>query len=162
MMISSLSLTFIGQLVAAFVGTAGFAVLFGVPRNYYISCATTGTLGWLLYLVLFRYAGFSPTEATFAATALVCFISRALAVIRKCPATIFLICGIFPLVPGGGIFWTAYYMVSEQFRLSLQSGLSAIKIVAAIVLGILVISELPGKLFASFSKLSASGSHSNN
>lgn len=153
MMISSLSLTFVGQILAAFIGTAGFAVLFGVPRNYYISCAITGTLGWLLYLILTRWAGFSPTEATFAATALVCLVSRILAVIRKCPVTIFLICGIFPLVPGGGIFWTAYYMVAEQFRLSLQSGLSAIKIVAAIVLGILVISELPNKWFACLSKL---------
>jgi len=155
MMLSSLPLTFVGQLIAAFIGTGGFAVLFGVPRKYYFSCAVTGTLGWLLYLILVRLAGFTPAEATFAATALVCFVARLLSVIQKCPGTIFLICGIFPLVPGGGIFWTAYYMVSEQFKLSLQSGLSAIKIVAAIVLGILIISELPNKWFTSISKLSS-------
>lgn len=32
-------------------------------------------------------------------------------------AFFFLIAGIFPLVPGAGVYWTAYYIVTDQLRL---------------------------------------------
>lgn len=157
MMFDSLSLTFVGQLVAAFVGTAAFAVLFGVPGKHYISCGFVGMLGWMLYIVLTRYAGATPSEATFASTLLVTFVSRFMSVLRKCPVTVFLICGIFPLVPGGGIFWTTYYIVSDQLQMALQSGFGSIKVVAAIVFGILVITELPNRLFLRMGQRCLSG-----
>lgn len=37
------------QLLAAYVGTVAFAVLFGVPRKYYLDSGLCGMLGWLLY-----------------------------------------------------------------------------------------------------------------
>ena len=47
------------QLLAAFVGTVAFAVLFGVPRKYYIYSGICGTVCWLLYLLLVRHTGLS-------------------------------------------------------------------------------------------------------
>ena len=32
--------------VLAFVGTIAFALLFGVPRKYFISCGLIGGAGW--------------------------------------------------------------------------------------------------------------------
>ncbi|MDD6253424.1 MAG: threonine/serine exporter family protein, partial [Bacteroidales bacterium] len=68
----------------------------------------------------------------------VAFLSRFAAVRLKCPSTVFLICGEFPMIPGGGVFWSAYYIASEQFPLALSSGLQAVKITLAIVLGIII------------------------
>ena len=153
MMFDSLSLTFVGQTIAAFIGTAAFAILFGVPRKYYFSSGIVGMLGWILYITLTRYLGATPTEATFCATVLVTFISRAMSVTLRCPVTVFLICGIFPLVPGGGIFWTSYYIVSDQLSKALESGFSSIKIVVAIVFGILLITELPNRFFLKLGNL---------
>ena len=102
----------ITQTLLAAVGTAAFALLFGVPRRYFPFCAVIGGAGWLLYAALVQYAGATPTEATFFATVLVILLSRACAVLERCPVTVFLICGIFPLVPGAGIYWTSYYPVS--------------------------------------------------
>ena len=62
---------------------------------------------------------------------------------QKCPATIFLISGIFPLVPGAGIYWTVYYLITKQLRLAVYTGYEAVKVAIAIVLGIVVIFELP-------------------
>ena len=146
-MIDSLSLTFVGQILAAFIGTAAFAILFGVPEKQYGVCGITGAIGWSLYLVLLRYAGASSVEATFFAALLVSVVSRIAARLSACPSTIFLICGIFPLVPGGGIFWTAYYFVASKPTLALQSGFLAIKLVTAIVLGILIVMEIPERFF---------------
>ena len=138
------------QIVASFIGTAAFAVLFGVPRKYYVLCGVSGVLGWILYMILARYAGFTPPAATLFATMLVVLSARSFSVLDRCPAIVFLLCGIFPLVPGAGVFWTSYYVVSNQLRLALGSGFMAVKVTIAIVLGIILISELPNRLFTSF------------
>ena len=135
------------QIVASFIGTAAFAVLFGVPRKYYVLCGISGVLGWILYMILARYAGFTPPAATVFATMLVVLSARYFSVIDRCPAIVFLLCGIFPLVPGAGVFWTSYYVVSDQLRLALGSGFMAVKVTIAIVLGIILISELPNRFF---------------
>jgi len=133
------------QLIAAFLGTASFAALFGVPHRYYIDSGICGTIGWLLYLILTRYSAFSPVETMFCATALVTLVALLQSTTRKCPITVFLICGIFPLVPGAGIFWTSYNIVSNQLPEALQTGFGALKATVAIALGILAVMELNGK-----------------
>ncbi|MBR6212681.1 MAG: threonine/serine exporter family protein, partial [Bacteroidales bacterium] len=75
---------------------------------------------------------------TLIASTIVAFISRFFAVHLKCPGTVFLICGAFPLIPGAGVFWSSYYVVSEQMRASLDAGFLAVKITIAIVLGIII------------------------
>ena len=137
------------QIVASFIGTAAFAVLFGVPRKYYVLCGVSGVLGWILYMILARYAGFTPPAATLFATMLVVLSARWFSVLDRCPAIVVLLCGIFPLVPGAGVFWTSYYVVSNQLRLALGSGFMAVKVTIAIVLGIILISELPNRFFTS-------------
>ena len=142
------------QALAAFVGTLGFAILFGVPRKQYIPAGIVGVLGWLLYLVLFRVAGFSPAISTMVATVFIGIMARVFAVVERCPAAVFLICGIFCLVPGAGIFWCTYYLISSQIDLSSTAGFTAAKIVIAIVIGIILAMELPQRLFSGHRRLS--------
>jgi uncharacterized membrane protein YjjB (DUF3815 family) len=133
------------QLVSAFIGTMAFAVLFGVPRKYYLDSGFCGMVGWLLYLLLVRYTGLSVPIVVFFATALVAFTAMVQAIVRKCPITVYLICGIFPLVPGAGIFWTTYNVVSEQLGAALHTGITALKVTVAIAFGIILVAELNGK-----------------
>jgi len=140
------------QALSAFVGTTAFAVLFGVPRKQYVDAGIVGALGWLGYLLLVRYAGSSATVATLAATVLVGILSRFFAVKGKCPAAVYLLCGIFPVVPGAGIFWCTYYLISSQFDLSSSAGFSAAKAVIAIVLGIILAMELPQRIFSGWKR----------
>ena len=133
------------QLVAAYLGTVSFAALFGVPRKYYFDTGFCGAMGWLLYLILSRYTAMSPVEVLFCATALVASIALIQSKARKCPITVFLISGIFPLVPGAGIFWTSYNIVSNQLPDALHTGFAALKATVAIAFGILAVMELNGK-----------------
>ena len=133
------------QLLAAYVGTVAFAVLFGVPRKYYLDSGLCGMLGWLLYLILANHTGLSVANVVFFATVLVTFTAMVLAIVRKCPITVYLICGIFPLVPGAGIFWTTYNVVSEQLSAALHTGVTALKVTVAIAFGIILVAELNGK-----------------
>ena len=107
-----MSVHLIFEFLTAFVGTIAFALLFQVPKEYYVNCGLAGGCGWICYKLLL--AGCGLFGSTFFATVLVVFLSRLSAVRRHCPVTIFLVAGIFPLVPGAGIYWTAYYVVTDQ------------------------------------------------
>ena len=136
------------QALSACAGTAAFAVLFGADREHYLPAGIIGAVGWVLYLLLVRYAGATPTIATLLAALLVCLLSRIAAIQYRSPAQVFLLCGIFPLVPGAGIFWFTYYLTDAQFDLSSHTGWTAVKIAIAIVLGIILAMELPQRLFS--------------
>ena len=128
------------QLVAAFVGTVGFSALFGAPRRFYLYCGLAGVAGWAVYL--FVSTGHSVVGAAFFAALTVAAISHVMARLRHCPVTVFLICGIIPLVPGGGIFWTAYYLVTDQLRMAAETGFVALKVTIAIAGGIILASGI--------------------
>ena len=135
----------IQEILAAMVGTIAFSLLFGVPRKYYAYCGLIGGAGWGVYSA----AGllWAPAQSALAATIVVILLSRLAAVKERCPVTIFLISGIFPLVPGAGVYWTVYYMVTDQLYLAVQTGYTAVKVAVSIVLGFVFVFELPQGLF---------------
>ena len=133
-------------ILAAFFGTIAFSILYDIPKEYLVTCGVIGALGWIVYAVLNNY--FGNSVSIFTATVAIALVSRYAAVKKKTPEIVFLISGIFPLVPGAGIYWTAYYLVSGQMDAALSSGSGALKTCFAMVLGIGVIHELPQWIFS--------------
>ncbi len=138
------------QCAAAFLGTVSFALLYSVPLQFYACCGIVGASGWLLYSLLVYYAAFSAPAATFLATVFIVFLCRIFAVLKNCPATVFVITGIFPLVPGAGIFWTSYDLVEGALRNALLTGFDAVKCSVAIVLAIVAVFEVPQRFFSRY------------
>ena len=122
----------------ASLGTLCFAVLFHVPQRHYIRCAAVGGVGWLVYLLAMAL-GAGCVSATLAASVPLALLSRWYAVKARAPATVFLLCGIFPLVPGAGIYYTAYYFVSGQMALFSAKLAEVIKVALALSVGIAVV-----------------------
>lgn len=147
------------QILAAMVGTVAFSVLFSVPRQYYPYCAVIGGAGWAVYSIL--YADGGAVKASMLATMAVVLLSRVVAVWKHCPVTVFLISGIFPLVPGTSVYWTAYYLVTDQPSLAMDSGYTAVKTAFAIVLGIVLVFEIPQKAFLGLFRRSHDRHHLN-
>ncbi len=139
------------QIFAALLGTIGFSIMFSVPREYYPLCGFVGGAGWLVYCLVLPYS--AVPEAILAAAVLVVLLSRLFAVWRRCPVTIFLIPGIIPLVPGGDIYWMAYYIVMNQMEMAAEKGFEAVKIAVAIVLGIVFVFQVPQKVFSAAVRL---------
>ena len=137
--------TTILAIVESFLATLAYAVLFNVPNQYYTACGITGMAGWLLYLAMCQVT--TVALASFVGTLAVVLISRIFTVRKKCPITIFLVSGIIPLVPGAGIYYTAYYLVTGQMSLAAVKGLEAVKIAFAIVLGIIFVVSIPRDAF---------------
>ena len=137
--------TTILAIVESFLATLAYAILFNVPKQYYAACGITGMAGWLLYLAMCQVT--TVALASFVGTLAVVLISRIFTVRKKCPITIFLVSGIIPLVPGAGIYYTAYYLVTGQMSLAAVKGLEAVKIAFAIVLGIIFVVSIPRDVF---------------
>jgi len=135
----------IAGMICSFWGTVGFAILFNVPKKYFVGCGATGMLGWVCYTVAYSHTSY--TIATILATMLVMLMARMLAVWAKCPITVFLVPGIFPLLPGSHVYYTAYYVVMGELRHAAENGVSALKLAFAIVLGIVFIFAIPKEVF---------------
>lgn len=133
------------QFVAACFGTIAFSILFFVPREYYPYCGMIGGGAWVICWCFTHYLGYSDIIGTFAATAFVVLVSRIYGVRKKCPATLFMLPGIFPLVPGVGIYWTAYYVITGEMNQASAYGRHTFGIGMAIVLGIIFVFEIPQK-----------------
>jgi uncharacterized membrane protein YjjB (DUF3815 family) len=134
------------QLLVSFIATLCFAVIFSVPGKEYFFCGLTGAVGWLSYLAFFKILS-SMVLATFVASIVITVASRIFAVNRKLPVTIFLISGIFPLVPGAGLYYTAYYIFAGKISLATTKGVEAFSVALAIAFGIMLVFVIPQKFF---------------
>lgn len=134
------------QVAAAFVGTVAFSILFGVPGKHTLFCGLTGGGGWAIYLLVREWSD-SIFVGTLVAACAIAALSRGLSTWRRTPSTMFLICGIFALVPGAGIYYTAYHLISGDNALALDKGLETFKLALMIALGIVIAYSLPRKLF---------------
>jgi Uncharacterized conserved protein len=137
---------FIMHVMCPFIGTIGYAVLFNIPKKFYLCCGFTGAAGWLIYHAVVSMNA-SAVTASFFGTLAVVLTSRVLSVRKKCPIIIFLVSGILPLVPGAGIYYTVYYMVTNQLAEAVLRGMESVKTAFAIVLGIVLVLSIPGGIF---------------
>lgn len=136
----------IGELAAQFlwgmVSTLSFGVLFGIPRKHYLACALDGAVGWAAY-ELAVMLGQGPAMAALLAAIPLTLLARVFAITLKAPVTVFLLCGIFPLVPGAGIYYTAYYFILNNNELFMQNGVNTLKTAVALAIGISLVLGLP-------------------
>ncbi|MBO5835848.1 MAG: threonine/serine exporter family protein [Bacteroidales bacterium] len=138
------------QVLAGFIGTYAFSLTYSVSARHYFFAGLTGAIGWAAYLFFLKIIGYSVVTSTFFSTLFIATSARCFAVWRRCPSMIFLIPGLFPIVPGAGIYWSFYYLFVNNLDKSLDFGLLAIKSALAIVLGIVLIHEIPHKTFKIF------------
>lgn len=141
-----LLLNWLFQTGVAFLSTVAFSIIFHTPQKEYVWTGFTGGAGWLVYLISL-HLGAGVVAASFFATVALSWLSRVFSFRRRSPVTVYLICGIFPIVPGAGIYYTGYYFFMSDNAQALSKGLETIKIAVAIALGIGVVLSLPSFLF---------------
>ncbi len=124
----------------AFLACAIFCILFNIHAGIFI-CAAGGALGWLVYLVtapLFH----SDLIQVFLASVVISAYSELMARIRHCPAIGYLVVSLFPLVPGGGIYYTMALAIEGETGPFLARLLHTLGISASLAIGVLLVSSL--------------------
>ena len=78
----------------------------------------------------------------FAGAVAVALYAEVMARLLKAPATGFLVVGILPFVPGGGIYYTMEYCLSGNTQLFLSTGIHTFGVAGAVAVGLLLASSL--------------------
>lgn len=140
------------QFIVCIFATVSFAVLFAAPKSELIYCGLAGAIAWVVYLALVEIGCSSPVSNMVACFSLT-VVSRLFAAVRKNPVTVYMISGIFPLVPGAGIYYTSYSLIMGNMADFTANGTSTLKTAGSLVLGIIFGSAVPQSWFNALGKL---------
>lgn len=124
----------------AFLACVCFSVLYNIRGGGILICAFGGALGWLCYLLSAPVLQ-SDIAQTFLAAVVISVYAEVMARVRKCPVTAYLLLAIFPLVPGGGIYYTMEHALTGEIDAFLASFLHTLGLAGAIAVGVLLVSS---------------------
>lgn len=134
------------QFIICFFATLSFAILFSAPKRQLFYCGLTGAAGWIVYLIVLKNNG-GIALANIASTFTLTLMARIFAAIERHPVTVYLLAGIFPLVPGAGIYYTSYYFIMHEMEQFAAKGTETVIIAGSIVFGIVFGFSLPQSIF---------------
>lgn len=133
---------FLFQVVSAFFGVVAVAITVQVPKKSLVLAGLTGACGWFVELLLEN----TILSAFFAALA-VAVLAQIFARLSKTPVTVYLITGIFPLVPGVGMYRTVYYLLQSNRELTSYYLSYTLQIAGMIALAIFVVDSCFKRLY---------------
>ena len=135
--VTAISYPFLLQCVFAFLGAAGFIILFNIHGKGSLLCALGGGLTWAVFLIAQKASGGDLT-AYFWAALFSSVYSESMARIRKYPAISYLVISIFPIIPGAGAYYTMNYAVQGKMALFASKGMFTAAIAGIMAVGILL------------------------
>lgn len=129
------------QFIYMLFPTCGFCILFKVPLKQFPACILVGAISWTAYqFCLFCDA--SAVLSCFIASCLVGLLSDICSRLFKEAATIFIIPGIFCLVPGAGMYYTMLSLLQHDMDGFAANGITTLSMAGAIAVGLLVTGSL--------------------
>ena len=111
------------QVISAFFAILAFSVVNNVPKKFLLYCGLEGSVGWFVYLIFLPAQG--AVMANFFGSLALAIMAHVFARVFKAPVTVFLIPGLLILVPGAGLFRSAYqlFLGTKIWRLFICSRL---------------------------------------
>ena len=120
---------FIIELIMAFVTSCAYALMFNTDKKHLLYIGACGLGTFAVYYVTEALLH-SIFWAAFISATFTALFSEIMARVRKAPATIFLLTGIVPTVPGGALYYTMRNMVLgdlagafNKFSVTVQTGI---------------------------------------
>ncbi|MFZ5641088.1 MAG: threonine/serine exporter family protein [Bacillota bacterium] len=127
------------KMLLAFTLSLFTGVTLHVPVHTWLAVGVTGTLGWVVNAVLLDRE--LPGVIAAAGGAMVVGLSaEILARIQKEPATVYIVAGIIPLVPGVIAYNAMLGFLENRYNRGLALGFEAFLIAAYIAAGLAVVS----------------------
>jgi len=133
------------KIIMSFFAVLGFAVVLNAPRKELICCGMCGLVSFTAYELFVMFL--SPTTSVFIATVIAMAFARACSYRRKSPSTMYVIMGILPHVPGGGMYSTMYGIINSDLMFSYMKGVETFKTAGVIAMGVILVFLLPPGLF---------------
>lgn len=129
------------QLAAGIAGSLGFSLLFNVRGWRLFWCSIGGGIGWGV-LLLCQAAGMSELMGYFIGSMALAVYAEIMARRQFCPVTVFVATATIPLIPGGSLYNTMRFIMSEEWDLFAMQGLRTMMYAILIAAGVLVINTV--------------------
>lgn len=123
------------------LATLGFAIIFNIRGKNILFASLGGALAWFSYL-FFQKINFSITAANFMASLIIGIYSEVMARVNKAPVTVYVICSLIPLVPGGGMYYTMFESITGSLEKALRIGVETMSSAGALATGVLLTSSI--------------------
>jgi uncharacterized membrane protein YjjB (DUF3815 family) len=131
--------TFLLQTLFATIGTFGFAIGSNIRGWKLLFTSLGGAISWGCYLFVLHQTH-ALLLSIFLGALLVAIYSEILGRIFRVPITIFVVCGIIPLVPGSVIYYAMSQYVQGNFTKAMRLSMQALLIAGTISISIAVVS----------------------
>lgn len=120
---------------AAVLVTVGYSIPVEAPKRSILPSCLGGGISFVVYLKTLDLGG-SLFLSAFIAALLTGMLGEFFSRRFKMPATIFIMPGLIPLVPGGGMYYTMYYLIQENMDLFVREAINTFSVAMALSLGI--------------------------
>lgn len=124
----------------AFFASGAFAYFYYSLRRDIVFSALFGAIGWIVYLVLSALS-VGPAAGSFAGALAVGLCSEFVSRLFGKPATVYIVPGIIPLVPGGGMYETMLFSVWGNRAAASAAGFSTLSAAFAIAVALALVSS---------------------
>lgn len=118
-----------------------FGFLFNIRGKNIIIASLGGGVSWFIYLLAQNYHN-TPTVSLFLAAISVAVYAEIMARLFKAPVTVFVICGIIPLVPGNGMYYTMYEIINGSSQNATNWCIQTLMSAGAIAIAIVMVSSI--------------------
>ena len=125
----------IPQIIAAGLSALGFGILYDIRGKKLALAALGGALAWVAYLLVMLFDG-SDLLGMLCASVTASVYSEIMARLAKAPTTVFYVPAVIPLVPGGGLYYTVYNLITGDNALMRSYANDTVMTCLGIVLGI--------------------------
>lgn len=130
----------------SFIITFGFGILFNIKGKRLLFAALGGGLSWYCYSLPLSL-GLSEVSSLFISALVFSTYSEVLARIFKTPVTSFVICALFPLVPGSGMYYTMLATINGDLQNAVHLGINTLANAGTLALGVIFISTITSLIF---------------
>lgn len=130
----------------SFIITFGFGILFNIKGKKLLFAALGGGLSWYCYSLPLSL-GLSEVSSLFISALVFSTYIEVLARIFKTPVTSFVICALFPLVPGSGMYYTMLATINGDLQNAVHLGINTLANAGTLALGVIFISTITSLIF---------------
>ncbi len=129
------------QLLAAFVGSLGFAVLYHIRDLKLLMAGLGGMLSWGTYLLV-REPAESLLVANLAAAVVGSVYAEIMARVLRAPATVFVAPAVITLVPGGALYYAMCGAIAGDTAEASAHGYEAWNVAVGVAIGIAAVTSI--------------------
>lgn len=128
---------YLTQFLYGFAAAMAFALLFHAPKRALFYNGLVGGIGWIAYKFLIE-TGNGVLISSIISALIIGTLSATFGTVLKLPNLVIYVPSLIPIVPGGGMYYTMYYLIMSEMKLFSAKALETTLIAMSLAIGIFI------------------------